>query len=365
MALSCVVESGDPAVSDAVQHSGAPQTWTQLTEGLFGEPLRCRSGNLDLAQLVAKARRSSIRFIVPGDAEWPERLADLQQCPAVQRRGGVPFGLWLRGPKHLGSVVQRSVSVVGSRAATSYGNGVATDLSADLAEAGTTVISGGAFGIDAAAHRGALAVRGPTVCVLANGVDVGYPRGNAALIEWLAQDQLLVSELPPGATPTRMRFLARNRLIAALSLGTVVVEAALRSGARNTATWASECGRAVMAVPGPVHSALSEAPHLMIRNGQATLVTRASEVLELISPMGQQLLQVPHGERRLTDAMAAETLAVFEAVPSRGHASAGEIALSAGVSIPRSLTELSGLEAQGLIEGSESGWRLSRDERGG
>ena len=179
--------------------------------------------------------------------------------------------------------MQRSVAIVGSRAATAYGNGITTDLSVDLAERGVTVVSGGAFGIDAAAHRGALAAGGPTVGVLACGVDVAYPAANEQLFEQLARDHLLVSELPPGAHPTRVRFLARNRLIAAMSSATVVVEAALRSGARNTAGWALECGRPLMAVPGSVYSRASSAPHLMIRSGQAVLVTNAAEVMELVS----------------------------------------------------------------------------------
>jgi DNA processing protein len=268
--------------------------------------------------------------------------------------------LWLRGPGHLAALVQRSVALVGARAATAYGSGVAADLGADLAEQGVAVVSGGAFGIDAAAHRGALAVHGPTVCVLANGVDVPYPSGNSALLGWIAKEHVLVSELPPGATPTRIRFLARNRVIAALSQGTVVVEAALRSGARNTASWALGCSRPLMAVPGPVHSALSEAPHLMIRDGLASLVTNAAEVLDLIAPVGEHALQPRQGESRPTDALDVQRLAVFEAVPARKRATATEIALRAGVTIPQCLGELAALEAVGLVQGDSTGWRLGR-----
>ena len=219
------------------------------------------------------AANAGVRFVIPGDQEWPSGLDDLRHAAPIQRRSGEPFGLWLRGPGHLAQWMERSVAIVGSRAATAYGTGVATDLAADLVDRKVTVVSGGAFGIDTAAHRGALASGGPTVCVVANGVDVAYPPANAALFDALARDQLLVSELPPGAHPTRVRFLARNRLIAAMSQGTIVVEAALRSGARNTASWATECGRPLMAVPGSVYSRASTAPHLMIRNAQAVLVT--------------------------------------------------------------------------------------------
>jgi DNA processing protein len=218
------------------------------------------------------------------------------------------------------------------------------------------VVSGGAFGIDAAAHRGALAAGGPSVGVLACGVDVAYPAANASIFDQMARDHLLVSELPPGAHPTRVRFLARNRLIAAMTQATIVVEAALRSGARNTAGWAAECGRPLMAVPGSVYSRASTAPHLMIRNGQAVLVTNAAEVMELISEAGQDTLLLARGPQRATDALSESQLAVFEVVPARRRASVGDIALAAGVSVPVCLAALAELEAAGLVEGDERGW---------
>jgi DNA processing protein len=357
LALSCVVDGGDLSVTAAVDRQGAPATWAHLVAGGFGAPLADRAATLDGELTAHRAATTGIRFVVPDDREWPEAIDDLRHCAAVQHRGGVPFGLWLRGPGHLRDVVDRSVAVVGSRAATSYGTGVATDLAAELAEREVTVVSGGAYGIDAAAHRGALAVGGPTLCVVANGVDMTYPAGNAQLFDALAKDHLLVSELPPGAHPTRMRFLARNRLIAALSRGTVVVEAALRSGARNTANWAVECSRQLMAVPGPVHSTMSAAPHLMIREGQATLVTGAADVLELISEMGQCTVAVPRGGSRPTDSLDGVRLAVFEAVPARRRASAAEVAMTAGVSVPECLGHLGALEAAGLVDGTAVGWR--------
>lgn len=359
MALSCVVDCGDPALCDLVEKSGAQLAWAKVQAGRFGDPITLRAAALDLDLITERGERTGSRFIIPGDEEWPDRLQDLHFCDPVQRRGGVPVGLWLRGPGHLASLVERSAAIVGSRACTSYGSGVAADLGADLAEQGVTVVSGGAFGIDAAAHRGALAVHGHTVCVVANGVDVPYPAGNAALFGWLAKDHLLVSELPPGAHPTRVRFLARNRLIAALSQGTVVIEAALRSGARNTATWALACNRQLMAVPGPVHSTMSAAPHLMIRNGQSTLVTSAADVLELISTMGENVLPLQQGDSRPTDGLAPSRLAVYEAVPVRRRATAGDIALSAGVTMAQCLAELAALELAGLVEGDADGWHLA------
>ena len=357
MALSCVVDGGEPEATALVRRVGAQAAWAQVGEGALGEPLARRAAATDLELVQRLAGRGRVRFVVPGDEEWPDGLDDLDGVPPIQRRGGLPFGLWLRGPGHLAALAARSVAVVGSRAATAYGSGLATDLAADLAEAGVTVVSGMAFGIDAAAHRGALVVGGPTVGVVANGADVAYPPGNAPLFEAVARDHLLVSELPPGAHPTRVRFLARNRLIAALSGGTVVVEAALRSGARNTAGWALECSRPLMAVPGPAHSRASAAPHLMIRNGQAVLVTSASEVLELVSGMGEHLVVQASGAGRTTDSLSEEQLAVFEALPARRAVAAGDVALAAGVSMPVCLGALHALEDRGLAEGTQQGWR--------
>jgi DNA processing protein len=357
--LGCAMDGGDLAVADLVQNQGAEGAWAKIIEGALGEPAAERAARVSMEVVERVAKAATMRFIVPGDDEWPGGLDDLRHAESIQRRGGVPLGLWLRGPGQLAHLMQRSVAIVGSRAATAYGNGIATDLAADLVEQGVTVVSGGAFGIDVAAHRGALAAGGPTVCVLANGVDMAYPPAHVAIFETLAKDQLLVSELPPGANPTRVRFLARNRLIAAMSRGTVVVEAALRSGARNTASWALGCGRPLMAVPGSVYSRASAAPHLMIRNGQAALVTSAAEVLELISDMGEAMLPLSHGQSRATDALTETQLAVFEAIPARRRVSVGDIALAAGVSVPTCLSALTALEAAGLVEGDERGWLVA------
>ncbi|SEQ16027.1 DNA-processing protein DprA [Microlunatus flavus] len=359
LALGCVADAGEPAVGELVERLGAPDAWAAVLEDALGDLVGGRARTLDLDERQADWQRSGARFVVPGDEEWSARLDDLTGLEAVQRRGGAPLGLWLRGPGHLRTLVERSVAVVGSRAATAYGNGVAADLAADLADAGFTVVSGGAFGIDAAAHRGALAVGGPSVGVVANGVDVAYPPGNARIFDGLAAQHLVVSELPPGSHPTRVRFLARNRLIAALTCGTVVVEAALRSGARNTAGWASALGRPLMAVPGPVHSAASVGPHLMVRQGQAVLVTRAAEVLELVASSGEHLLPAEHGPTRRTDALEPTALAVFEALSAHRWRTPGEVAGLAGVRVPVCLAALSELEALGLATGDARGWRAT------
>jgi DNA processing protein len=363
MMLACAIEGGDLAAADLVRKLGAEGAWAKIIEGGLGDPVAERAARIKIDVVERVAKRAAMRFVIPGDDEWPAGLDDLRHAEGIQRRGGEPFGLWLRGSGHLAHLMERSVAIVGSRAATAYGNGIAADLAADLVEQGVAVVSGGAFGIDVAAHRGALAAGGPTVCVLANGVDVAYPPAHAAIFETLATDQLLVSELPPAAHPTRVRFLARNRLIAAMSHGTVVVEAALRSGARNTASWALGCGRPLMAVPGSVYSRASTATHLMIRNGQAVLVTCAAEILELVSDMGQAMLPLAHGQTRATDALSETQLAVFEAIPARRRAAVGDIALAAGVNVPSCLGALTVLESAGLVEGDERGWLVAVGNR--
>lgn len=356
MALSSAMDSGDPAVAGLVGDLGAEGAWNKIIEGVLGDPSAERAARTSLEVVQRLAANTGVRFIIPGDQEWPSGLDDLRHAEPIQRRGGEPFGLWLRGPGHLAQWMERSVAIVGSRAATAYGTGIAADLAADLADRQVTVVSGGAFGIDTAAHRGALAAGGPTVCVAANGVDVAYPPANAALFDALARDRLLVSELPPGAHPTRVRFLARNRLIAAMARGTIVVEAALRSGARNTASWATGCGRPLMAVPGSVHSRASTGPHLMIRNGQAVLITSVGEVLEMIDGMGQSTLPLIHGPQRATDALTDTQLSVFEAIPTRRRVGVGDIAITAGVSVPICLAALSMLESAGMVTADERGW---------
>ncbi|QGN32131.1 DNA-processing protein DprA [Microlunatus sp. Gsoil 973] len=358
MVLSCVAEPGDPAISGEVVRIGAVEVLRSVLAGDHGPALAERAGRLDLTDYHTAIAAGRFRFIVPADPEWPERLVDLASGEAIQRRGGAPYGLWLRGPARLSELAPRSVAIVGSRASSQYGDTVAEELGYDLVREGWTVVSGGAFGIDAAAHRGALSASGPTVAVLACGVDAGYPPGNHSLFEAIAADHLLVSELPPGMHPTRVRFLARNRIIAAMTRGTIVVEAAIRSGARNTANWAVACNRQVMAVPGAVNSALSVTPHLMIREGQAALITNAKEALELLADVGDHLVPRRSGPGRPTDAMDDVRLAVFEAVPRRRYRTAGEVALAADVSMPRCLAELAALADAGLVQSGPTGWRL-------
>lgn len=245
------------------------------------EGVEAVASTVDGGEQILASLPPDARFVIPGDLEWPQQLNDLT---------APPLGLYVRGEADLRILALCSVAIVGSRAASAYGVRVAAELAADLSERGWSVISGAAFGIDGAAHRGALAVGGVTAAVLANGVDEAYPRAHTDLIRRISESGVLVSEVPPGSHPTRARFLTRNRVIAALTRGTVVVEAAERSGSLRTAAQAEELIRVVMAVPGPVDSPSSAGAHRWIADRRAELVTSASDVIELVGSLEQVLL---------------------------------------------------------------------------
>jgi DNA processing protein len=275
---------------DAIRGTGRPsgrsRTDTARLEHAFGT-WRKRLGSVPAEMDLAGFHRDGIRLVCPGEPEWPTQLDMLGL--------GRPYALWLRGEADLRYCCLRSVSIVGARAATAYGAHVGTEMAAALAERGWTVVSGGAYGIDSCAHRGALAADGVTIAVVACGVDVAYPAGHADLLTAIAAQGVLVSEWPPGRTPTRRRFLIRNRVIGALSRGTVVVEAGLRSGALNTARHARDLGRPVMAVPGPVTSAVSAGCHKVIRDWGAVCVTSAADIAEMLTPLGESDLDRTSG----------------------------------------------------------------------
>ncbi len=301
---------------------------------------------------VAGWQRAGIRLLCPDDPGWPGQLDVLGDAR--------PVALWLRGPADLRFACLRSVSIVGTRAATPYGEHVAVALAAGLAERGWTVISGGALGIDGRAHRGALAAGGSTIAVLPSGVDEPYPRGHYDLFEDIAAGGLLVSEWPPGRTPTRPGFLVRNRVIAALSRGTVVVEAALRSGALNTARHARDLGRPLMAVPGPVTSAASAGCHLILRDWGGDCVTGAADVAAMLSFEPGDLAAPGDGPVLPRDALDPVTRDILEAVPARGGWGPARIAATAGVSLDTVLRGLGELAAGGFVERCDRGWRIRR-----
>ena len=337
------------------------------------ERWRVRLPELPGRDQVLAFGESGIRLIAPGDPEWPGQLADLGDDQ--------PYALWLRGNADLRFSCLRSVAIVGSRAATAYGSYVAAEFAGSVAARGWAVVSGGAFGVDAAAHRAALGADGVTVAVLACGVDVPYPSAHAELFDAIAAQGVLVSEWPPGRHVSRLRFLVRNRVIAALATGTLVVEAGQRSGALNTARHARDLRRRLMAVPGPVTSDLSAGCHHIIREWQGVLVTSAAEATEHLSPVGETSFAetaaniagpgAPAGGARLAggrqaspviprDLLDLESATVLDAMPSRGGLGTLRVAQRAGLAPAATATCLGRLATAGFVERCDDGWRLRR-----
>ncbi|GHD22562.1 DNA-processing protein DprA [Nocardiopsis kunsanensis] len=366
--LTAVAEPGNTWLAELLDRHGAARVWTALAGGQAPpgtgpvnadagpethramertwKQWRARAERVDPDGLLGASAERGVRFVAPGDPEWPGRLDGLDPGP---------YGLWVRGGGDLRNLCLRSVALVGARAATSYGEHVASEMACTLGEHSVVTVSGGAYGIDGAAHRAAHAV-GATVVVLACGLDVDYPRGHAALFADVARRGVLVSERPLGATPRARDFLVRNRLIAALTPGTVVVEAGRRSGALNTATHATSMGRSVMAVPGPVTSALSVGCHALLRDHGALCVTGAADVLEyLAGEAGPE----PSGPVRVEADLSPETERVLAAVPRTGAGTAS-IALECGGDLEGTMRALGVLAAAGLVERCAAGWRPTR-----
>lgn len=334
----------------------------QVDENLARSTKARREIDRAVEDLELLARRGG-RLVTAGDDEWPAlAFAAFGGAPvATKPQGAPPLVLWVLGPAGLDDVAQRSAAVVGTRAATSYGEHVAADLAVGLAERDVAVISGGAYGIDGSAHRAALSVDGRTVAVLAAGLDIPYPAGHSALLYRIATDGLLVTEYPPGMRPARHRFLTRNRLVAALGGAVVVVEAGLRSGAANTAAWARALGRVVGAVPGPVTSSASSGCHALLRSG-AEVITRAEDVVELVGRIGELASEQTRPVGPL-DELSEQERRVYEALPGRGTATVDEIAVAAAVDPARILASLAMLDLAGVAECRDGCWRIVRSGR--
>ncbi|WP_308014649.1 MULTISPECIES: DNA-processing protein DprA [unclassified Rhodococcus (in: high G+C Gram-positive bacteria)] len=302
------------------------------------------------------------RLVVPSDEEWPAwRFLGFERPDGAlpTRDGGAPLALWVVGPAPVASSTERAVAVVGTRAATSYGEHVTGEIAGDLAVDGWTVVSGGAYGIDGAAHRAALGVGGCTVAVLACGVDRAYPAGHERLLRRVSETGAVVSEYPPGTPPARYRFLSRNRLVAALCDGVVVVEAGWRSGARNTASWARALGRPVMAVPGPVTSASSTGCHRMIREGEARLVTGARDVVAEAGAVGAGVEDDDDRDAlfgRDLDRLPQTPARVLDAFPVSGARTVQQLSVDSGVPVSAVRSALVVLEIEGHAGRDETGW---------
>jgi DNA processing protein len=386
--LSRVAEPASVPLWMALEEQGPVEVARRIRagdlEGLGGEVNPARAEAADAPADVEAADRRGIRLVVPESDEWPHfafsafesaarrRAARWRKGDRTRSESGDPIppvALWVQGRLDLASVGVRSVAIVGARASTPYGEEVARKLAGDLAAEDVTVVSGGAYGIDAAAHRAALAMDGATVLVSAGGLDRPYPPGNGTLFARAAESGLCIAESPPGCAPRRRRFLTRNRIIAALGTGTVVVEAAWRSGALNTAAHAMELDRPVLAVPGPVTSEQSTGCHrlLALDEPRVRVATCANDVLAVIgSPRDVFTEPDParrdkFGRRERLDALDPTARQVFDGFPARGWTDPDRLAAAVGLGLVAVLRALPMLELAGLIEASDRGYRITAD----
>lgn len=388
MLLCHVAGAGDARVGKAVREKGAMRVIHEVLCGIANIPhskavvARLLEVGSSVSALVAdderRAEHVGARFVIPGDLEWPGQLEDLGDR--------MPIGLWVRGEANLRLLALRSVAMVGARAATSYGETVARSISGELTARGWLVTSGGAFGIDAAAHRGALGAGGATVCVLAGGVDVAYPRSHEAMLGSIAREGLIISETPLGGAAQRQRFLTRNRVIASLTRATIVVEAALRSGSRTTAREAGELLRPVMAFPGPVTSPMSAGCHRLIRDRQAVCVTDVEEIEQMLTSFAEmdEAAQwsdesssnddalITHAGRKQGnrgDVLSARTRStamtprderVLSALSHGRPLGLEQLATTCHLSPTETLSSLGLLEGLSCVERTDEGWVLAR-----
>lgn len=362
--LSRVAEPPCAELAALVHRVGPQEAAERVRRGqVDDELLRLTAARRDIDQAATDLdviRRRGGRLVTPDDDEWP--VLAFAAFDGARPKNTKPMVLWAAGPARLDEVAQRAAALVGTRAATAYGEHVTAELAGGLAQHDVAVVSGGAYGIDGAAHRAALAVDGVTVAVLAGGLDIPYPAGHSALLHRIGQHGLVCTEYPLGVRPARFRFLTRNRLVAALSGAAVVVEAGLRSGAANTAAWARSLGRVVAAVPGPVTSSASAGCHVLLRNG-AHLVTRCEDIVELVGRVGELAPEEPRPTTPL-DGLGETERQVYEALPGRGTATVDQIAVSAGLALAHVLGPLALLELTGLAECRDGCWRIVRKRRG-
>jgi DNA processing protein len=314
----------------------------------------------DALRALRQAARFATQLVVPGDPDWPAPLDDLAEH--------APIALWLRGNRDALGEFRRGIAIVGARAATGYGEHVTIELTAGLVDRGYAIVSGAAYGVDGAAHRAALASHGTTIAFLAGGLDRFYPSGNEALITRVTERGAVISEVPCGVAPTKWRFLQRNRLIAAASLATVVVEAGARSGSLNTAGHAAALGRPLGAVPGPITSSASAGCHRLLREYDAVGVTTADEISEL-APLPEPAFDADvecteppnveeaeaHGRRPAADP-AGTRIRLLDALSARSPRSAEKIAALSGLGADRVRAELGLLALDGAVRERAGGW---------
>ena len=292
-------------------------------------------------QAISKTQQIKGFMLTPISIGWPEQLGDLGY--------NAPMALWLRGSQFSIDQLLKSVAVVGSRGATTYGEFATDAIVAALVEKEISIVSGGAYGIDAIAHRSTLALKGNTVAVMAGGVDRFYPTGNAHILKRISETGAVLSEMPPGTVPSKWRFLQRNRLIAALSQSTIVVEANWRSGALNTATHAQSLDREIYAVPGPISSPKSAGTNKLIADGRAQLIVDPADLLERMGiqarvPTQLELSGLGAIEVRVLDAIGFDSLEI------------AEICSAAGLTRDEARFGLGNLELEGLVARRGNAW---------
>lgn len=364
---------GAPAEGESALFFSANDYYTpgehQMSRDKFGKVLatrRLRWNRRMERTLNAEAHMAATCgawLVTPADPLWPPQLNDLG--PAR------PYGLWCRGDsRHLLDVASApSVALVGSRDPSIYGTEATTHLAAELARRGYTVISGGAMGIDIAAHRAALTQQGsdlPTIAFMAGGLDRLYPAQNSDALNMIVDRGLIMSEVSVGNTPTRWRFLERNRLIAALARHTIVVEARWRSGALNTARHAMEIGRTLWAVPGQINSPNSVGTNRLLRDGLAQTLTEAADILEYDAAAGFELGTEHESEwDRVASSSALDELTerqgrVWDDLSPRSYRGVDEIAAALGLSARDVMADLFHLGRCGLAESSGTSWRKVR-----
>ncbi|MET0806340.1 MAG: DNA-processing protein DprA [Lacisediminihabitans sp.] len=306
----------------------------------------------EVVTALGQAQRYSVNLLMPGDRFWPTGFDDLGPHG--------PIAIWVRGNLSTLDTLDSSIALVGARAATGYGEHVTMEASAGLVDRGYTIVSGAAYGIDGMAHRAALASSGQTIAFLAGGVDRFYPSGHDALLTRIVEKGAVVSELPCGSSPTKWRFLQRNRLIAASSLATIVLEAGWRSGSLNTAGHAASLGRPLGAVPGPVTSAASAGCHRLIREFDATCVTNADQMAELAplarTSSGALIDPVAVLPSRSLAEPTSDTVRVLDALSTRAPRTSEDIAARAGLSVAAVRAVLGTLELGGGVVERDRGW---------
>lgn len=278
LALFANIEGGHTFWSNQISDFGSLVVYEKLLSGGYDqikfEKLITNLRATNLVQIRDSLEKSGSIFLTPQSPEWPVSLNDLN---------AIPIGLVVKGDVSV--LTDKSLAIVGTRNPTPYGVRIAGDFAAGFIDREWSIVSGGAYGIDSAAHKGALIAEGRTIAVLAAGIDVAYPAGNARLFAEIAENGALVSEVLPGSHAIPSRFLTRNRIIAALAQATLVVEAAFRSGSLRTARDAAELMRPVMAIPGPISAPTSEGCHRLIGERAAEIVTSVTDAVELVSSL--------------------------------------------------------------------------------